>query len=577
MVCSAYRRLAWLLTQWPAQFVARLLNHWPVLLLSLGLVGAGLPAAAQNPDPRLPAAVAEALAKAQLPAEALAAVVLPSTRLGPRWLWQADRAMQPASTMKLLTSMVALDRLGPNHRGFTELLTSAPQQGDVLAGELVLRGGADPELSLAQLWHLLAELRHTLGIREIAGDIVIDRTLFRPQRPELGLPPFDELPEFPYNVVPDALQLNGSLMRLEISSEIDPAAPAVGPLVRARTLPPLPDLVIDASALRLSERACKDWELDWVSPPLIDEPLPGTLRVRLQGGFPKDCSQRPSLQLIDRQALVERQLRWLWVSLGGEWRGRAREAERALIAPLGQAALALSSLASAPPPPLPGSAVVAPGVARAGHVGAMPAGMRLLASHQARPWGEVLRTLNKQSDNAFSRMLYLSLGLPAMADAPGVPTAELADREVRRWLAERRINTAGMVLDNGSGLSRSERLTPRQLALALQSAQQGRWAAELMMSLPIAGVDGTLRNRLKTGPAAGLARLKTGTLRNVTALAGVVQDPQGRPWTVVAMINHEQASKGRPALDALVDWVAGGGLSQRGGANGEAVPASEPR
>ena len=551
--------------------------HRLALLLAISLGCALPPAAAQSADPRLPAAVAEALAKAQLPAEALAAVVLPSTRLGPRWLWQADRAMQPGSTMKLLTSIVALDRLGPNHRGFTELLTTAPQQGDVLAGDLVLRGGADPELSLAQMWAMLAELRHTPGIREIAGDIVIDRTLFHPQRQELGLPPFDEQPEFPYNVVPDALQLNGSLMRLEISSEPDPAAPAGAPVVHARTLPPLPDLLIDTSQMRLSERACKDWDLDWISPPLVDEPLPGTLRVRLQGSFPRDCSQRPSLQLIDRQALVVRQLRWLWSSLGGEWRGRAHEAERPLIAPLGQAALAPSTLASAPPPPLPGSAVVAPGVARAGHLGAMPAGVRLLASHQARPWGELVRTLNKQSDNAYSRLLYLSLGLSAMADSPGVPTATLADREVRRWLGERRINTAGMVLDNGSGLSRSERLTPRQLALALQAAQQGRWAAELMMSLPIAGVDGTLRNRLKTGPAAGLARLKTGTLRDVTALAGVVLDPKGRPWTLVAMINHEQANQGRPVLDALVDWVAGGGLTQRSGANGEAVPAAEPR
>ena len=561
----------------PTLLPALLPAQMPALLLAISLGCALPPAAAQGLDPRLPAALAEALAKAQLPADALAAVVLPNTRLGPRWLWQADRAMQPGSTMKLLTSIVALDRLGPNHRGFTELLTTAPQQGDVLAGDLVLRGGADPELGLAELWAMLAELRHTHGIREIAGDIVIDRTLFHPQRQELGLPPFDDLPEFPYNVVPDALQLNGSLMRLEISSEIDPAAPAGAPLVRARTLPPLPDLLIDASAMRLSERACKDWDLDWISPPLIDEPMPGTLRVRLQGGFPKDCNQRPSLQLIDRQALVERQLRWLWTSLGGEWRGRAREAEQPLIAPLGQAALAPSSLASAPPPPLPGSAVVAPGVARAGHLGAMPAGVHLLASHQARPWGELLRTLNKQSDNAYSRLLYLSLGLSAMADAPGVPTAALADREVRRWLAERRISAADMVLDNGSGLSRSERLTPRQLALALQAAQQGRWAAELMMSLPIAGVDGTLRNRLKTGPAAGLARLKTGTLRDVTALAGVVIDPQGRPWTLVAMINHEQAAKGRPVLDALVDWVAGGGITQRSSPNGEATPTAEPR
>ena len=279
------------------------------LLLAGTLAAAAAPTAAQGSEGRLPVPVAEALQRAGLPADAMAAVVLPSARFGPRWLWQADRAMQPGSTMKLLTSIVALDQLGPNHRGFTELLTYAPQQGDVLAGDLVLRGGADPELDLAQLWAMLAELRHTHGIREIAGDIVVDRTLFRPQRQELGRPPFDEQPEFPYNVVPDALQLNGSLMRLELSSEDDAATPGGAPQVRARALPALPDLVIDASAMRLTERDCKDWDDDWISPPLIDEPMPGTLRVRLQGGFPRDCLQRPSLQLIDRQAMVERQLR----------------------------------------------------------------------------------------------------------------------------------------------------------------------------------------------------------------------------------------------------------------------------
>ncbi|MDO9286661.1 MAG: D-alanyl-D-alanine carboxypeptidase, partial [Aquabacterium sp.] len=221
-------------------------------------------------------------------------------------------------------------------------------------------------------------------------------------------------------------------------------------------------------------------------------------------------------------------------------------------------------------------ATVTPGVARAGHAAATPADVRLLAIHVARPWGEVLRTLNKQSDNALTRLLYLSLGLAGMADEPGASTAALAEREVRRWLAERDIGGAGMVLDNGSGMSRAERLTPRQLALMLKAAQQGPWAAELMMSLPIAGVDGTMRNRLKSGPAAGLARLKTGTLRNVTAVAGYVPDPQGRLWAVAAMVNDDKAAAARPALDALVDWVARGGMTLRGG-TGQAIVGGGPR
>lgn len=507
------------------------------------------------PDNALPTAVIEALQRAQVPADALAAVVLPATRGASGWQVQADRAMQPASTMKLVTSIVALDRLGPNHRGFTELLTQAPQQGDVLAGDLVLRGGADPELGLPQLWALLAELRWQ-GIRDIAGDIVLDRTLFRPARPVgQGTAPFDGWPEFPYNAVPDALQLNHNLMGLEITSE-DPARPGS---VVARALPPLPGVEIDASAMRLNDQPCRAWQTDWISPPLLNEPAPGQLRISLRGGFPKACSQRSALALIDRQALAERHLRWIWQGLGGEWQGRLREAGAPLIGPLGAAAQAApSALPDAPP-----ANWITPGVALAGTPGVTPTGLRVLARRLARPWGEVLRSVNKQSDNANSRLLYLSLGLGAMADQPAASTAELAGRAVQAWMAERRIASAGLVMDNGSGLSRSERISPRQLALMLQAAHSGRWASELMMSLPVAGVDGTMRKRLKTSPAAGWARLKGGTLKNATALAGYVPDGQGRWWVLAAMINHEQAEAARPALDALVDWVARGGLGQK--------------
>jgi D-alanyl-D-alanine carboxypeptidase/D-alanyl-D-alanine-endopeptidase (penicillin-binding protein 4) len=292
---------------------------------------------------------------------------------------------------------------------------------------------------------------------------------------------------------------------------------------------------------------------------MLVEPAPGQLRISLRGGFPKACSQRSALALIDRQALAERHLRWVWQGLGGEWRGQLREAGAPLIAPLGAAAQAApSTLPDAPP-----ANWLAPGVALAGTPGVTPPGLRVLARRLARPWGETLRMMNKHSDNANSRLLYLSLGLGAMADQPAASTAELASRSVQAWMAERRIASAGLVMDNGSGLSRSERISPRQLALMLQAAHGGRWASELMMSLPVAGVDGSMRRRLKTSPAAGWARLKGGTLKNVTALAGYVPDGQGRWWVLAAMINHDQAAAARPALDALVDWVARGGLAQK--------------
>jgi D-alanyl-D-alanine carboxypeptidase/D-alanyl-D-alanine-endopeptidase (penicillin-binding protein 4) len=497
----------------------------------------------------LPEPVLQALQQAQVPAEALGVAVLPAApgafaRLGHRLLHQADSPMQPASTLKLLTSVVALHRLGPNVRGFTELLTRAPQQGDVLAGDLVLRGGADPELDLAQLWALLLQLRQVHGIHTLGGDVVVDRTLFRPSAPEREAQPFDERPEFAYNLVPDALQLNSHLLQVEISSE--------GGAPRARALPALPGLVIDAEALRLTDRPCADWAKDLQSPPPADAAEPGVLRVRLQGGFPRGCVQRPSLFLLDPLALAERQLRWLWSSLGGEWAGRLREADAATV-PL----LTAAQQATQQPPLRPGAAAVLPGVQRGG---AQP-DLRLLASHQARPWGEVLRTMNKLSSNVDSRLLYLQLGVPGMADNPGQTTRALADRAVRQWLAAQRIAAPGLVLDNGSGLSRAERIAPRTLAQVLQTAHQGPWASELLMSLPVAGIDGTLRNRFTSGPASGQARLKTGLLRDVASLAGYVRDPQGRPWVLVAFLNHPNALAARPALDALVDWVASGGLA----------------
>jgi D-alanyl-D-alanine carboxypeptidase/D-alanyl-D-alanine-endopeptidase (penicillin-binding protein 4) len=152
---------------------------------------------------------------------------------------------------------------------------------------------------------------------------------------------------------------------------------------------------------------------------------------------------------------------------------------------------------------------------------------RVLARRQSRPWGEVLRHLNKTSDNALTRLLFLELGVAAMDGEPQATTRDLADRAVRQWLAVHGIADAGLVLDNGSGLSRSERITPWQLASMLRVAHAGRHAAELAMSLPVAGVDGGLRRRLADSPAAGWARLKSGTLRNVVSLAGYVQRPRG--------------------------------------------------
>jgi serine-type D-Ala-D-Ala carboxypeptidase/endopeptidase (penicillin-binding protein 4) len=477
--------------------------------LALGLVVL-LCGLAQAQD-RLPDSVRAALATAQLPEDALAAVALP---LGPFWLrpWQhqALRPMQPGSTMKLVTSIVALDRLGAHSRGYTELRSAAPLGADGrLQGDLVLKGGADPDLGVAQFWALLAELRAS-GVRSVQGNLVLDRSLWQPARVDEGLPPFDDAPEFAYNVIPDALNLAGALLPLQLSSHSG--------VLTVHSVPPLPGLRFDTSAMVLTDTPCSSWSNPWR--PSQQRRDGSNTVLALQGGFPKDCLRSTELQLLDRTELAEKLFAALWQQLGGEWQGRALEG-------------------------------------RAG------ADTRLLVRRLARPWGEVLRPLNKASDNALSRMLFMNLGVAGMAAAPQASTAALAAQVVQDWLAQHRIASAGLVLDNGSGLSRSERVTPLQLAQMLAVAHRAHYAPDLLMSLPVVGVDGTMRNRLKQSPATGWARLKTGTLSNVTALAGYVADGQGHWWAVAAIINHDQAAKGRPALDALMDELARSGLQLR--------------
>ena len=460
--------------------------------------------AAFRAAPTLPPAVSQALEKTGLPESALAFVAIPLHQRDRGLRLRDQQAMQPASTMKLLTTIVALDRLGPNARGRTELLAADAVQGDVLTGPLYLRGGADTDLDWGVLNTLLRQLREQ-GVREIRGGLVVDRTLFKPARMDLGVPPFDEQPEFQYNQIPDALQLNVNLLGVLMQAD------AAG--VQARLFPAWPGLSIDASALSLTEGRCADWEDGW-KPPVVTAGL-----IQLQGTFPKNCTQSPALNLVDRQLLTASALRQMWRELGG---------------------------------------VIADGDSEA----ATPVDARVLARHTGRPLAEVTRELLKSSDNPLARLTYLRLGAASAKAADYPRTVDAADAEVRAWLAAHGIADDGLVMDNGSGLSRSERIKPAQLAAILVAALDGPHAPELLTALPVAGVDGTLRRRLKNTAAEGRARLKTGTLNNAVALAGVVPDRQNRPWVVVVMLNAPEAGvngakNGQPVLDALVEWVAG--------------------
>jgi D-alanyl-D-alanine carboxypeptidase/D-alanyl-D-alanine-endopeptidase (penicillin-binding protein 4) len=193
------------------------------------------------------------------------------------------------------------------------------------------------------------------------------------------------------------------------------------------------------------------------------------------------------------------------------------------------------------------------------------AGTRVLAAHRSRTQAEITRDINKSSDNPITRLTFLTLGATAPANVGSGSTVERADARIRAWLRQRGVDDRGLVLDNGSGLSRTERISAAQLVAALRIAHASDWAPEFITSLPIAATDGGLRNRYVGTPAARKARLKTGTLRNTWALAGFAPDANGDTVAIAVIINDDRGTGPtvRPILDLIVNDILARGASAR--------------
>jgi D-alanyl-D-alanine carboxypeptidase/D-alanyl-D-alanine-endopeptidase (penicillin-binding protein 4) len=477
----------------------------PLAALAAATALASSLAHAQLPEP-----VTQVLRTTGIAEDAVSVLVLRDDRTVLSHL--ADRSMQPASTMKLVSTLVGLETLGPVFRGRTELRTTGELKGETLKGDLILRGGADVDLSGEALENMLRSLRYQ-GIRKIEGRLVVDRQLFNPARTDLGAPPFDESPEAYYNVVPDAAMINKNMLQLDMRS--------TGSRLKLQMQPALQGVTIGHD-MKLVDADCKKWEDGWKLPEAVPQKN-GGIKVVLHGTFPKNCNQSYSINVVDRQEYVDRLFRATWKRLGGTISGTAIE-------------------------------------------GATPAESRLLAEHVSRTLPEIVRDTNKPSDNLLARLIFLSLGAleadPVLGSRPAAGSAEQtlsrSDAAVRNWMRAHGIDDRGLVLENGSGLSRTERITPVQMGGLLQAGLRSNWAPEFQSSMPIVAVDGTMRRRLHGSPAAGRARMKTGTLSNVVALAGYVPDATGKPLVVVAMVNSDLAGngRGRAVLDTLVDWVA---------------------
>lgn len=465
----------------------------------------------------LPPSIQSAMARANVPQESVAILVVDTQPAAkgakPRVDHRSTVAMNPASVMKLVTTYAALDLLGPAYTWSTPVYVEGAVREGTLYGNLYIQGQGDPKMVMERLWLLLRRVQG-LGIKHIAGDIVLDNSAF--DVPPIDPASFDGEPLKPQNVVPDALLINYKSVVMTFTPDRNSNTAQV-------QFDPTLAGVQTQSTVPLSTADCSDYRST------LKADYADSNRIRFAGSYPSACGERVwAVAYADPASYAARAVQGTWAEMGGKLSGTVRR---------GQVPATL--LATSKP----------------------------VLEFASPTLTEAVRDTNKFSSNVMAQQILLTLGrvVPTKDSTPPEPSANgvtassgpgsfAAGRAViQRWWKDRLDPNELPVLDNGSGLSRTERISAQALGHLLQLAFRSSVMPELMASLPITGVDGTLR-RVKSR-ATGLAHLKTGSLSNVVAVAGYVHAASGKRYVLVAMVNHPNANAARPAIDALVEWA----------------------
>lgn len=479
-------------------------------LAAFALLFAIAATASANPQP---SSVMAALRHAGLPVSSLGFYVREVDSASPTTALNEEQPFVLASTTKVITSLAALDLLGQNFRWRTYAYAKGELVNGRLAGDLLIVGGGDARLTSVELRAWFATMR-ARGLREIGGNIVLDRFAFQlndADHANTPLPGQDR----PHHIWPDAFSLDEGVLRIAV-------APGRDEWAALNVTPPLAGVSL-LNKVRMGRRCSAHARLVSEVAGVPASGNAGALQLVVSGSWSPRCGERQiEIVPLSHGEFTSRAVAGLWARAGGVLRGTV-----------------VDKLASGGAATLQRDA----------------AGDLLLpwAIHQSDSLPQVVHDINKTSNNLGARNLLLSLsqGFPLQA-----ATLAGAQLRVHRWLQGQGLEEDDIRIDNGSGLSRTERGKPRAMVQLLLNAWGGRNAQSFVDSLPIAGIDGTLAHRMRHGLAAGHAWLKTGSLLDARALAGYVQGRSGKVYAVAAMVNHPRAARATPALDALIEWLA---------------------
>ena len=458
-------------------------------------------AATADAQPRtvLPTPVAAVMKKHKLSESGLSVYVQDVTGQAPLLTVNAQVPRNPASVMKLVTTLVALNELGPAYRFQTDVYVDQPPASGRVSGDLYLKGGGDPFLVTAAFWRLLKDLRHE-GLEHVTGDLVIDGSHF--DVPDVYRGDFDGKPHRAYNVPPHAMLVNFFATRFLFFPDKEHKR------VRVVLDPPMATLKLD-NTIALTAGRCS-WrkrklrlDVDRMGP----EP-----RMRVSGTFPEGCGEFQVLRAVAEPGpYVFGAFKPLWEEMGGRIDGHWR-------------------------------------------TGTVPATAVRIHRVRSRPLAELIRHMNKFSNNVMTRNLLLALGARVYG-APG--TLDKGRRAVADWLLLNDVRAPEVRVDNGSGLSRTGQISALSLVRVLLKSWSMPYMPEFVSSLPLSAMDGTLRKRFRKSDLEGKLHMKTGLLDGVRTIGGYMHTRSGRVLAVASLHNGRgvEHGTGTAVQDALMRWL----------------------
>ena len=329
------------------------------------------------------------------------------------------------------------------------------------------------------------------GINSIDGDVIIDRSVYR--IPSHDPAAFDQRPIKTYNVGPDAFLVGENKIEITVDTN------SKSLLAPVYLFPNFGKLKLE-SGVELREGKCSRRK--------IEASLLGDT-ISVKGVLPRDCGlQFYEVNLLSPKDFSELVIRKLWESDGSTLSGIISE-------------------------------------------GLIPRESKFLTSFASEPLAQAIRKINKDSSNSLARLLYLALAPEKIYENSN----QDSESAIRAWANKKDMHTYGLIFDNGSGLSRSERLSPLFLSEVLADAWQNPFSAEFISSLSIPGVDGTLRNRLTQSAITERAHLKTGLLNEVRSIAGYLNHPSGHTLSVVIIINGPHRNNRMTTIDTIINWI----------------------